>query len=267
MAVAEVGEKDASTDRTEFTVLIREIAASGLAAAVAGLIAGGVGGRLAMRISAMLNPVLRGVRSENGNQVGDITTGGTIELVLFGGLLSGVVAAAAWVIIRPWLPSDGWRRYGAGSVAAVGLAGFAVVQSDNFDFRLLEPAWAHVAMFTGIVGAAGLLAVWFDERLVHRLRWSRRFTPFAFVIVALGVLLVPPSLGSFFMEDFCFCGTPPRPAGTMLLITLVATMTTWISRLRGAAEPSWLSVLGRAASIGAVLAGLIHLAGQVNAIL
>lgn len=266
MASAAATARSEPQERTSVATLIREAAASGLAAALAGLIAGGLGGRLAMRISALLNPSLAGVLSENGNAVGRITADGTIELVVFGGILFGIVAATSWVAIRPWLPGHGRWRYAAAAAAAAGLTGFFVVEADNFDFAILRPGWLHVLMFMTIVATAGALTAWLDERLVRRWRLSRRFTPFALLIVFMGVSMVPVSIGSLFSREMCFCETPARPAGIFLLGTLLATASVWVLRWRGGVPTRRFTVAGAAIATAAVAAGLIHLAGQITAI-
>src|SRR4051794_13712655 len=84
--------------------ILREIARGGLAGLLAGVIVGGLGGRLAMRAATLLLPEAVGRITENGNRIGDVTFDGTVALVIFGGLLAGVLAASTWVVIQPWLP-------------------------------------------------------------------------------------------------------------------------------------------------------------------
>jgi hypothetical protein len=43
--------------------------------------------------------------TENGNQVGEITAGGTIFLVIFGTVL-GIMGAYFYVGLKPWLPGN-----------------------------------------------------------------------------------------------------------------------------------------------------------------
>ena len=61
---------------------------------------------------------------------GEFTVDGTIELIVFGGLLSGVVAGVVWVFTREWIP-DNPVPVGVGAVA---IGGFALVEADNPDF-------------------------------------------------------------------------------------------------------------------------------------
>jgi hypothetical protein len=251
---------------TQLAAIVREIAAAGVAATAAGIIAGGVGGRLAMRVSALVNPTMAGVRSENGNRIGDVTVDGTIALVLFGGLLTGAVVAWSWVAVRTWLPQRPSIRYAAGATAALGLTGFLVVHAGSIDFFLLEPGWLHILMFCGLVAGAGALTVSLDQRLVARWPASGGFTVLAAAVVAQGVFFSFAGVGAFFTGDLCNCENPPTATGLLLLATAVITAATWVSRLKGRATPLPLQVIGTAAAIGAITTGLIQLGGQIAAI-
>ncbi|MEA1902973.1 MAG: hypothetical protein U9N56_05540 [Actinomycetota bacterium] len=83
---------------------VRWVAVRGLASAVAGLLVLGVGGRLVMLASRLLHPDAAGRITENGARIGEFTVEGTIELILFGGLLSGVFAGVIWVLVKEWIP-------------------------------------------------------------------------------------------------------------------------------------------------------------------
>lgn len=266
MATVDHKRQESEATRTPALVIVREVAASGIAAVVAGVIAGGVGGRLVMRLAALIDPARIGFRTENGNRIGDITSEGTVALVLFGGLFAGMAAATVWVVVRPWLPERRLPRYSAAAVAAVALTGFTVVEGDNLDFSILEPAVASVVMFVSIVVLAGLLTVWLDRRLVAKWRGARWFTPIALLVLLLGGLLAPTAFAAFLSSDFCFCDVPPRPAGLALIVAAAATATTWVLRWRGMGYPRLLRAVGWGATAAAVAFGLIHLAGQVAAI-
>jgi hypothetical protein len=256
-------EWESGTRRIPPVVILREVAASAVAAVLAGIVAGGVGGRLVMRLAALLDPARIGFRTDNGNRIGDITADGTLALVLFGGLFAGMAGATVWVVVRPWLPQRRLARYSAGAVAAVGLSGFTVVDGSNRDFFILEPAVASVVMLLAVVGLAGVLTVWLDQRLVAKWRDARRFTPIALVLLLLGGLFAPTAFAAFVSSDFCFCDVPPRPAGVALFVVAAATGTAWILRWRGIACPPLLWVVGWGATVMAVAFGLAHLVGQV----
>ncbi len=92
------------TSRSAILALVRHVAVAGIAGVVTGVIIGGVGGRIVMRVSAIAAPDrVTGIRTENGFPIGDITLGGTLELVIFVGIFSGIVGAICYVITEPWL--------------------------------------------------------------------------------------------------------------------------------------------------------------------
>jgi hypothetical protein len=119
---------------------------------VAGLLAAGAGGRLAMRLLAVTaGDGAQGRVTEADEVVGEITAGGTIAFVVFGGLFAGFVAAVIYLALRRWLPS--------GRPGAMALAGLLLVtlgahveplRSDNPDFNLVGPDWLAVSAFTAL---------------------------------------------------------------------------------------------------------------------
>src|SRR3972149_1694060 len=90
--------------------VLRDIARGGLAAALAGIVVLGLGGRVVMRIAAAVNPDAPGLRTEAGEVVGVVTAQGSLGLLVFGGLASGIVAGIVWVVVSPWIPGTGPRR-------------------------------------------------------------------------------------------------------------------------------------------------------------
>ena len=266
MAAIDVRNQASASTRTPLLVVLREVAASGIAAAVAGVVAGGVGGRLVMRLGALIDPARIGFRTENGNRIGDITAEGTVAPVLFGGLFAGMAAATVWVVVRPWLPARRLPRYAAAAAAAVALTGFTVVEGDNRDFFILEPAAANVVMFISIVALAGLLTVWLDQRFVAWWRGARWFTPVAHSVLLFGALLAPTSLAAFVSSDFCFCDVPPRPTGVALVVVAGATVISWVLSWRGIKYPKVLRPVGSGATVAAVIFGMLHLVHQIAAI-
>ncbi len=249
---------EASSDR--LLRLVRRTAASGLAAVLAGVLAGGIGGRIVMRISALMNPVRDGVRTSNGNRIGEITASGTFELVVFGGILTGAAVAWGWVIVRPWLPAGPSRHVIAGGVAATTL-GFLVIEGDNFDFSILDPLWLHIAMFLGIMAVAGMLTSWFDDRI--RLHDRPSFTFPALVMCGFGALLAIPGILQFFSTSFCFCESPPRMVGVFVLLTMSITVVTWVNDIAARPPPRHLPWIGRAGVAAAAVSGVIYLAQQI----
>lgn len=145
--------------------LLRAVGAATLAGAVAGMVIG-FGGRLAMRISGIAaGPALAGVRTESGNPVGDITLGGTLVLILYVGLSSGVYGGLLYAALRPWL-----ARAGAAAGVVFGLLvlaafGTIAIRSGNPDFRLFGPPVLNVLTFSALFVLFGVATVWLAERI------------------------------------------------------------------------------------------------------
>ena len=75
--------------------------------AVAGFFVGGIGSRIVMWILAVVNSEVSGIPTENGNIVGEITVGGTLGLLIFGGIFTGIIGGLFYVMIRRWVPGTG----------------------------------------------------------------------------------------------------------------------------------------------------------------
>jgi hypothetical protein len=122
---------------------------------VVGLVVGGLGSRLVMRLLAVADPDARGIITENGNVVGEITLGGTVALVLFAGVPSGFLAGLIVFVVRRWLPARSLWRGLALSVVLLALLGRTVIDPDNFDFFFLDPAGLAVTLFGALFFVAG----------------------------------------------------------------------------------------------------------------
>ena len=178
----------------------RHLGTASLAGVIAGVVVGGLLGRVVMRISGfMAGAALEGVRTENGNRVGDITVAGTLALVVFVGLASGAVGGVLYALFEPWLrrlrPWHG-LAFGLGLLAA---AGFTTLDPANFDFRRFGTPALNVAMFAALFVLFGVLTAWlFDAlsvirvgtgkaaRAVDVLAWLALVPAFAVVALFLG---------------------------------------------------------------------------------
>ena len=82
--------------------LVRHIALVGVAGLVTGFVVAGAGGRLLMRVAAIAGPDRAiGRLTESGFRVGEITLGGTLELVIFVGLFAGGIGAVIYLVTEP----------------------------------------------------------------------------------------------------------------------------------------------------------------------
>lgn len=164
---------------------LRSLGIAMLAGAIAGVLVGGIGGRIAMRISGALGGAsVAGMRTENGNIVGDFTLDGTLFLVLYVGISQGVYGGLLYFAIRPWL-----ARFGAAAGLAFGILllatfGPTAIRSGNPDFRLFGPALVNVLSFAALFVLFGLALV----PIVERLGRLERGTPTSVLVVGSAVI-------------------------------------------------------------------------------
>ena len=128
---------------------------------VGGVLAAGAGGRLAMRLlAATSGGDVQGQITEADEVVGEITVGGTIGFIVFGGLFAGLVCSVIYLLIRKWLPN--------GLVGGLVLGGLLLVtlgsrveplRANNPDFDLVAPAWLAVSVFVALAFLHALVSV------------------------------------------------------------------------------------------------------------
>lgn len=154
-------------DRRAALELLRRAAIASLAGILTGIVVGGLLGRAAMRVSGFLaGPEMVGVRTEAGNRVGDITFEGTLGLILFVGVASGLVGGGLYALLEPVLRRlRPWHgvAYGVGLLL---VAGTATLDPINFDFKRFGPAALNVAMFAALFVVFGVLIAWLFEKLL-----------------------------------------------------------------------------------------------------
>lgn len=142
----------------------RALGRSASAGVLAGLLVGGLGGRVVMRISAIAADS-DGLITEGGNRVGDITVGGTIALVIFGGGLTGAVGGLSLFTIGPWLPRRTAFRAASFAVVLPAITAATIVAAENRDFLFLDPPELNIAMFLLLFAVFGVVAVIIDDVL------------------------------------------------------------------------------------------------------
>ena len=166
---------------------LRSMAVGALPGTVAGLIAGGVGSRLAMRVMAVTSSAaVQGTETEFGATVGEITFEGTLFLLIAGAGLGGA-GGLMFMAIRGLLPWQGWAAGFAYGLLLLAAFGRLIIDPDNFDFDVLNPAALAVAMFGAIFVVYGLLLV----PLLDRLEPSIRRAPAWLWLPLLGITVVP----------------------------------------------------------------------------
>lgn len=181
------------TYAAELLELLRILVVTGL---LVGIVVVGLGSRLAMFLLRVTSPdTVVGVTSDDGFTIGQVTLGGTYNLVTIGAA-AGFIGAVAYVAVAPWLIGPTWFRRFTVGVTAGALGGAALIHSDGIDFNLLEPLWFAVALFIALPLATGVaLAVVADTvadpgswTARGRWRWALPLVLLAAVPLALAVV-------------------------------------------------------------------------------
>ena len=227
------------------------------AAVVSGIVVGGIGGRIVMRASALAADDSRtGMLTENGNVIGRITVEGTLALLLFVGLITGVSVGLFLFALRTVLPG----RFLPATVSAVLLAlgGATVIDPSNVDFVIVGNRALNVAMFIALFPAFGVAFVVFAERLD---RWLvqpplARIAPLSLVGTGLGIVLGLLGVGVIAVSN-----GPPTGVAVVTVTALGAV---------AAFAPGYAAVLARRAALvvlGISTAwGLVQVAQDVRTI-
>jgi hypothetical protein len=164
-----VSSGSASSSGWEFVASFVRTVSGGVAAGmIAGLLVGGVGGRLVMRILALTSASqATGLLTENGNRVGEITLGGTVALLIFGGLFLGAAGGIAYLALRRWLRGPPWLKGLEFGLFLLAVAGPLVLEPENQDFFRLRPRPLAVGMFAALFPLYGLAVAPLAERLMR----------------------------------------------------------------------------------------------------
>lgn len=239
---------------------IRQVSVIGWSGLVTGVVVAGIGSRVFMRIAgATGRAAAQGAETEAGFRVGELTLGGTIALVVFVGIFTGIIGAALYAVFRPWLWWAGRLRGLVFGVVlfAIGSASSDVMNPDNVDFLILGNDVINVVMIVALFLAFGVVIEEFHRALDRRVspagdQISAGFAAFA----AVGALLsIPLTIGTMFGSG-CDC-TPPLIAAWFTIVAGVGTVLWWVSgRRRAIRLPAQL--LGYAGLVGATAFGLVR---------
>jgi len=159
------------TYAAELAGLLRVIVVAGV---VTGVLVAGVGGRLAMLLLRLTSPdTVVGVESDDGFTIGEFTLGGTYNLLMLGAAV-GVIGAAAYVLVSPWLLGPTWfRRFTVAAVAGA-LVGSMLIHADGVDFTVLEPLWLAVTLFVALPALFGWVIGPVVDAVDAPESWTRR---------------------------------------------------------------------------------------------
>ena len=247
-----------------FSGLARHITIAGFSGLIAGITVGGVGGRLFMRLSSFIaDEAAQGRTTEAGFTVGEVTFGGTVELIIFIGILTGLFGAVFYVVLFPWLTWAGtWRGVAFGvTMFAAASATSDIMNTDNIDFFILKNEPILVGVIFLLFIGFGVVVDWM-YRVIDRYapEPTRAVNVVYYVFSALGLIFVGGAFVALFTGDFCDC-EPTRGVAWSMTIAALGTITWWVSRL-ATRSPKWLNnaaaVIGYVGTVGVLVFGLIR---------
>lgn len=221
-----------------------------VAGVAAGVLIVGLGSRLAMFILRITSPdSVRGVESDDGFTIGEVTLGGTYTL-LFIGAAVGIIGAVAYRLVARWLIGPTWfRRLTTGLAAAV-VAGSMLVHSDGIDFRLLQPKWLAIGLFVALPGVFGAMIGVFVDAVGRPGSWTTRGRR-RWILTVLAMACFPLVLPILILPI------------TVIGVGVVAHDVDAVQRLRRAAA---YSLVVRGVWLLIAVAGLVALVNDVGAL-
>ncbi|CUR57654.1 membrane hypothetical protein [metagenome] len=158
-----------------------------------GVLVAGLGSRLAMLVLRLTSPdSVRGVRSDDGFVIGQVTLGGTYQLLSLGAAV-GIIGAAAYVAVAPWLIGPRWLRSVTVGATAGALVGSMVIHPQGIDFTVLSPVWLAVLLFVALPVLTGLLLPLSVDAAASPDSWAARGRQ-RWVVPAALLLLFPLAL-------------------------------------------------------------------------
>ena len=200
---------------------LRVLSVAGIAV---GVIVAGVGSRLAMFLLRLTSPPeVVGVTSDDGFTIGRVTLGGSYNLLLLGAAV-GIIGAAAYRAVAPWLIGPLWFRRVSVAAAAGVVVGSMLVHADGIDFVLLKPTWFAIALFVALPALFGwAMSVAVDrvaspDSATRRGRW-RWILPVVLVIafpVTAILMIAATAILVVWIPIHRALVTVPRPVGLVV---------------------------------------------------
>jgi hypothetical protein len=149
----------------ELVELARIVLLSGL---LVGAFVAGPAMRLAMLLLRVTSPdTVIGIESDDGFTIGEFTLSGTYNLFMLGAVL-GVLGAAVYVLVSPWLIGPAWFRSFTFAFTAGVFVGAAVIRDDGVDFHVLEPTWLAIGLFVAVPALVGAVVPWVVDAVTTR---------------------------------------------------------------------------------------------------
>jgi len=231
-AAAEVGER------------LRVLVVAGIPV---GVVVVGAGSRLAMLLLRVTSPDrVRGVESDDGFTIGEVTLAGTYNLLLLGAAV-GIIGVAAYRAVAPWLIGPIWFRRLTTAAASGAVVGSMLIHADGVDFTLLQPTWLAVGLFIALPAVFGAVIGPAVDHVASTKSWTtsgRRRWVLPIILVA------------------CV------PVTAVLLPFAAVALFVWVAVRRSLpdAVPAAVSVGIRAIWLAVASAGLVALVRDITAI-
>ena len=154
--------------RIAFGPLVRYTTIATLAGLIAGVLGGGLGSRIAMRVTALMTEQwLQGSLTEAHARVGEITSEGSLFLMLIGGIL-GVYGGFLYTTLARPFPLPTAQKGALFGCYLLLLHGSLIIEGDNIDFTRFGLVTVNLSMFLLIPILFGVLvsyvSAWLEQR-------------------------------------------------------------------------------------------------------
>lgn len=241
---------DRMKDAPVLVVFLEKLRVLVVAGVLTGALVAGLGGRLAMLVLRLTSPEgVRGVISDDGFRIGEVTLFGTYSLVALGAAI-GIIGAAAYRWVCPWLLGPPWFRRVTVSAGSAVVVGSMLIHADGVDFTLLQPTWLAIALFLALPAAFGWLIGWAVDRVAAPTSWTAR---------GRRRWVVPVVLVACFPVVIILVGV------TALMLAIWVPIRAQPQTLRW--SRSWpVLLVARAAWLAVAVAGLAALLGDIEAL-
>ena len=213
-----------------------------------GVLVAGLGSRLAMFVLRLTSDEsVIGATSDDDFEIGRVTFGGTINLLVLGSV-AGLFGAALYQWVRPWLIGPHWFGLLTVGLAAGAVVGSMLVHADGVDFVVLTPTSLAVTLFVLLPALFGICIGLAVDRVERPTSWTARGR----TRWLLPVLLVLPFPPAWFIVAF---------AAFVLLIWLSVRDLEFV---RGLKANTWFALTIRALWLGVAVLGLFALIGDIR---
>jgi hypothetical protein len=215
-----------------------------------GVVVAGIGSRLAMLLLRLTSPdVVRGVQSDDDFTIGKFTLGGTYNLLVLGAAV-GIIGAAAYQWVRPWLLGPWWFRRLTTAFGSGVVVGSLLLHADGIDFRVLKPTWLAISLFIAVPAMFGLTIGPAVDRIGRPGSWTRRGWK-RWVLPVVLVALFPPTLFVLAVST------------VVLAVWLMIRTIGPVERLRASTA---YGLVVRSVWLGIAILGLVALINDITAI-